>query len=375
MFVPAVSHRSVPPISVDVLRQNISVVTREQGIEMDQVALPPISVDVSSSSQPLTRPRTWGSGIFDCFADDETCWWGFWCNCLVAARSAESFDIGYKSFYLVAQTVLIIIGIVVCILLSGEKGGGIGLLALVSGLLYIAFVRSQIRGEIRGKLGYAYPNAYCDDFFKHFCCSCCTVCQEAREAKAYPLPKIDFCFGQPLADLEEAHERAVGRLVDTVSDVLIPPNGSFTSHLSSVSHLSKLLSGLSLGALVIAFCFLCVRQPNGSAIVLLLIFVQPLLILYMFYWRVRRQYASLDMVIKMFFVGKHLTFHIPNPHYLPTKMRKCHYGNRHYRVLDYYSSVHGTRVYFPGGAVDTFPGNTGREYRGSKRYWRRRRRR
>lgn len=125
--------------------------------------------------------------------------------------------------------------------------------------------------------------------------------------------------------------------------------GDWNSHVSSLSRLSRLLVFLSSIALGIALLSLGSAGAADQAGILLLIFLQPLVFLYWFYWyvaltflytpcflyiflssdftptnlslhlsfhhsfhslsnqpttrRTRRQYASLDMVLKMFMVG------------------------------------------------------------------------
>lgn len=165
---------------------------------------------------------------------------------------------------------------------------------LVVGLFYR---RCALRGSIRDKLGYS--GSVQEDCLIHWCCSRCAICQEAREAKAYGLQPMDFCTNQPLAEIEEAHERAVGRVIDSASDILLPANGSVISHLTAVSQLGR---RLLIFALLLLALFIILSTPQKSGL-LLVIFLQPLLILYIFYWRTRRQYASLDMVWKFFFVG------------------------------------------------------------------------
>jgi RsiW-degrading membrane proteinase PrsW (M82 family) len=54
---------------------------------------------------------------------------------------------------------------------------------------------------------------------------------------------------------------------------------------------------------LIAIVILSATKRARNVAVLLLVFVQPLLILYFIYWRYNRNYASLDYVIKLFAVG------------------------------------------------------------------------
>ena len=178
------------------------------------------------------------------------------------------------------------------------------ILAILFALFYLAYSRARVRQAIRSKLSYL-QYSFLDDFLKH--CICCfsylSVCQEARESKAYGMRKLDFCSGEPLIELEEAHERAVGRLTDTASDILIPQNGTVFTHLKAISKLTKTVIILSLIAFVIFSIVLMVNRSAAQILILLLVFLQPFLLLYFFYWRVRRQYATLDLVLKMFFVG------------------------------------------------------------------------
>lgn len=77
--------------------------------------------------------------------------------------------------------------------------------------------------------------------------------------------------------------------------------------MRAISNTSKLILGLSLAAACIS-SFLLIWKGSGSAIlVLILIFLQPFLILYFVYWRARREYTSLDYVIKCFAVGYFMT--------------------------------------------------------------------
>ena len=53
----------------------------------------------------------------------------------------------------------------------------------------------------------------------------------------------------------------------------------------------------------ISFFGLILAKKSQNIAVLFLVFLQPILILYFVYWRARRQYASLDFVVKCYAVG------------------------------------------------------------------------
>jgi len=120
----------------------------------------------------------------------------------------------------------------------------------VAGYMFSTY-RANVRVSIKRKYGMP-AGGYVDDLAIQCCCSSCAICQEAREAKLRQLRKLDFCSGQPLVDLEVLHERAVGRLATTVSDVMIPQNGSIRTHFAALSQTSKVL----LGCWAVFFFFL-----------------------------------------------------------------------------------------------------------------------
>ena len=264
---------------------------------------PMISGSISSGDVTNNRPTSWTTSCFDCCADEETCWWGFWCSCLLQARTADTFDVSMSKMTLLSYFFVTCTWIF-CFIFGGFQLGVCAFI-LISG--YLAYTRGEMRNNIRERLGYINPSYLCipNDYILHFfsCCAPCAICQEAREAKVYGLRSLDFCTGQPLVELREAHERAIGRQADSVSDILIPSNGDLASHIAALSQLSKVCIILSSTALLLVLIFFVVSGDVQQAAIFLLIFVQPAALLYWFYWRDRRQYASLDMVLKMFFVG------------------------------------------------------------------------
>ena len=264
--------------------------------QMFQVVTNPMNLSTHGhldiESPTPTTPTTWTSNLLDCLKDEESCWWGTWCSCMLHARTADAFDLELSKYSIMKFIICTVGWVFVGVFISR----GLGLLAFLIGAGYLAFTRGELRHGIRQRLAYQNRPYFCCvpvDYVLHFfvCCSPCAICQEAREGKAYGLRKIDYCSGQPLSELVEAHERAVGRQSNDASDILIPSRGNFSSHFSALSRLSRMLLVLSLVALCIAALVLFSRGLVDQVGILLLIFVQPLVILYFFYWRTRRQYG------------------------------------------------------------------------------------
>lgn len=244
--------------------------------------------------------NNWHSQILsmsDCLKDEESSWWGLWCCWIVNARTVQLFGLG-DSFKEAAYFWVAL----VCFLLLLIFTGPLSYLFALGVFVYFAYRRATFRSAIRQKL--SIPGTFSDDLLMHGFCSCCTICQEAREAKTVQLPAIDWCYGEPLLAREEAHDYAV-----TVASSNASSSGSTSSfldcapHFNSLSKTSKFIVFLwGLIALLTIFIDLILNE-SANVLVLLLIFVQPLLILYFVYWRARRQYAYLDYVIKTFAYG------------------------------------------------------------------------
>lgn len=173
------------------------------------------------------------------------------------------------------------------------------------GFLYLAYRRAYFREKIREKL--LIPGTFLDDLMKHICCSCCAVCQEAREANESSLLVLDYCSGERIEMQEIAHDIATGRINSTLQTPTTDDGGTFWNHLRNISQTSKIILFLCAIVSVFSFIILFVTKKEKNLIVLCLTFLQPILILYFVYWRSRRQYATLDMVIKLFAVGFWLT--------------------------------------------------------------------
>jgi hypothetical protein len=75
------------------------------------------------------------------------------------------------------------------------------------------------------------------------------------------------------------------------------------SHIKSISKTSRLILALSALVASLSFVLLIAVKRSQNIAVLFFVFLQPIMILYIVYWRKRRQYASFDFVIKCFAVG------------------------------------------------------------------------
>lgn len=187
-----------------------------------------------------------------------------------------------------------------CLIMSTIIAGGLGLLLAggIGGSL-LALRRNFARKEIREKLG-IYGSGM-EDFWAHCCCSCCSVCQEAREAKFANLPARDYCSGELL--VVEAEETVDDLSTDMAMLLQEGQPAAFSSLLFNVSQTSKFLVVVNIMAAFIAIIILIYSNRAQNIVVLLLVFVQPVILMYFMYWRWHQQYTSLDYVIKMFAVG------------------------------------------------------------------------
>ena len=87
-------------------------------------------------------------------------------------------------------------------------------------------------------------------------------------------------------------------------ECLLASQGDYIyNHLRSISITSKLILIISLILMFTSFLLFGLALRSQEIVVLLIAFLQPFIILYFVYWRARRQHASLDLVIKCFFVG------------------------------------------------------------------------
>jgi Cys-rich protein (TIGR01571 family) len=272
------------------------------------VVVPPTGITFNSNTAQIMNqqqpvggtPNTvqdWNSQMFDCSRDEESSWWGCWCCWLVGARTVETFELG-KS---IQEVILFWVGMVVFLILFVLQIQPLGLFWGLGIFGYFIWRRANYRYAIRAK--YNIPGHFSDDVLAHTACICCAVCQESREAKLRLLPRLDYCFGDSLAEQEMIHDRALGRANSALTENLVPESGNILSHLQAVSKTSRLIVVLSAVVCFLSFVVLIGMGRAYNILVLLLVFVQPLAILYFVYWRSRRQYALLDFVIKTFAVG------------------------------------------------------------------------
>eukprot|EP01038_Epipyxis_sp_PR26KG_P005663 gene5663-7819_t len=219
--------------------------------------------EISTLNSTSVLQRNWSTREFSCLEDEESCWWGTWCCCILWARNIASFQLESSPLLLMS---------------------------------FLAYLRTEIRNKLNIK------GTYTGDLLMYMCCSCCSVCHESREAKATNMKELDYLSGEPLEDIDmEFEQRALGNTSGTTGS--ISTDGSFIQHISSVSKTSKFLVGICSLISFVASVNLLLRGKGLHLVVLILVFIQPLVVLYLLYWRSRRRFATLDNVIKMFSCG------------------------------------------------------------------------
>ena len=188
------------------------------------------------------------------------------------------------------------------------------MLLFIGGNLYFVYKRAAIRKGIRNKL--EIQGGFYEDIYSHFCFPCCALCQESREAKAVGLKLIDFCSGEEMFEENHNSSSTIGseNRDRTLSDLFSSSHGDSSSPaLNNESLFRQFYARLSKASIIIlgvwcVFFVLCLLllvlagRPYNIA-VLLLIFLQPITILYFIYWRTKRNVISLDYVVKLFAVG------------------------------------------------------------------------
>ena len=228
--------------------------------------------------------RNWNTGLCECFRDEETCWWGLWCPIMLSSRTSAIF--GFDNSL---NLVLIIFGcILLYFLLMAMFLPGLALLLLMSGMIYWLYKRINSREKIR--LNYNIYGDSCNDCLFHCCCSQCTICQEAREAKILGLKNLDLCSGEDLYVYQ-----------DETSSPKSPNEFKFSKTI--ISKTSKIILYINCTLAVLCIVSLILLNKPLNIAVLLMVFIQPILILYFVYWRKSRDSAALDYVIKLFAVG------------------------------------------------------------------------
>jgi RsiW-degrading membrane proteinase PrsW (M82 family) len=158
--------------------------------------------------------------------------------------------------------------------------------------------RNFARQKIRERYG-IYGSGV-EDCWGSCCCACCSACQEAREAKMARLPARDYCSGELLVA-----EDSIDTDDDDIDLLLLDSQqeASLITMLGKVSKTSKFLVAINAVLALLACIILIVSERAQNIVVLLLVFVQPVIILYFMYWKWLKAYSSLDYVIKMFTVG------------------------------------------------------------------------
>ena len=211
-------------------------------------------------------------------------WWGWSALWLLSARTTESFGLGTSLRQIAIFWISIIVAIIALVTL-----GRLGLLIAIVIVFGLAYQRAKIRKKIRAQ--YAIDGEFIEDIAYHLCCPCCTVCQEAREANERNTSVLDYCSGERMPPPSE------GDTQHLTSD------DHYSTHWRAISMTSKIILLIYALAAILSFIILFATHKSRNVLILLLTFLQPLVILYFVYWRARRQYASLDIVLKMFAVG------------------------------------------------------------------------
>lgn len=246
----------------------------------------------TSQQSNQDRVRTWQTqigSVTDCLKDEQSLWYTIWCCWIVNARNVHIFGLG-ESFRENCYAWVAIIAFIVLFLINPILGLCVGPCILVG----LAWRRAQYRTVIRQK--YSIPGTFSDDLMTHTFCSMCAICQEAREAKLMNLPPIDFCFGEPLLLRETAYETAVEESSSSSSSACTP-------YLESLSKTSKFIIVLWGSVALLTIFVDLIQNDSANVLILFLVFLQPVAILYVLYWRQRRQFAYLDYVIKTFAYG------------------------------------------------------------------------
>lgn len=260
-------------------------------------SIPPQASVENRNQDRVSNWHTQLTSVSDCLKDEETTWFGLWCCWIVNARTVHQFSLG-DSFKETA-----IFWAILAIFLLLFVTGGSAILFGLSAFAFLAWRRANTRTAMRQNM--SIPGTFCDDLMIHTICSCCAICQEAREAKVINLPAIDYCFGERLSMRQEAHELAILGSTNSSSTTILESadQGDCASHIVSISKTSKFI--LLLWSVLALFTVIMdvILNESANILVLMLIFVQPLTILYFLYWKQRRQHALLDYVIKTFAYG------------------------------------------------------------------------
>lgn len=293
----------------------------------------PPALPVQRAREPyasVVNRTAWATRLNQCCDDEETCWIGTWCPFLLSGRTAAQFHVVSSMLYFGFSCVYW--GLMITALVTGS--GGFLIFLAVSGCCIWPFIQAHTRHTIRGKLGIG--GNFCQDYMLHCCCCThsCALCQEAREAKAAGLPMVDLCSGEVLPDLSAlapntdlvdgsnmtpdptVHKMNDGdRLDDTLatssmSSTITSDATAMDGVWMSMTYISKMGRFVLLFEALIFLASVAILFAVGrvnAVLILCMVFVQPLAILYYFYWRKQRDTVQLDAIIKLFATGFFVT--------------------------------------------------------------------
>lgn len=247
----------------------------------------------------------WSTSLFQCFEDEESCWWSFWCYPLIASRNIQTFGVGKGLHYLWIFLLVFAGFFYTCISPDTFKFR----LAFI-GLGLSVFIRGRFRGLIRER--YNIRSEFCGciaDYLVHYCCAPCAVAQESREAKLLNKPFSDYITDQPLDEIYSTEEDLL--LLSRNSshfgnDSSLPTQRQRKVDPMIVSKASRLLIFIFGLLFVSSLTYVGLKDPL-HILTFFLCYVQSIVVLYVMYWKERKEYACLDYVVKSFFVGTTVT--------------------------------------------------------------------
>lgn len=262
----------------------------------------------SGMDRTLDDGRDWSSGLFQCLDDEEVCWWTFWCQFYVVARTWDQFSLMASLRVIFPLVILYILWLVS----SMTNATFFLLLSVFWCAIYpclLAYKRSEIREKL--KIQESWMGADCS---AHFACNLCAIAQESREAFAAGLPALDFCSGQPLSEFPVSalyNNNSTNPIVDGREGV--STSGKEQDSASPPADMRRLSKTSKYILLFMAFLYvsitgiMCKVGQSGQILVLFLILLQPILVLYFFYYRTLRENVAFDYVVKLFAVGFFVT--------------------------------------------------------------------
>ena len=255
--------------------------------------------------------RSWSTDIYDCFTDEETCWWTYWCPLLVQGRTWCQFQVCPSS-----SVIMITCSTLAVLILTYMADVFYFNLALICLCCGYPFLLARRRGDIRQKL--RIQGNFCDDCTAHCFCSSCATAQESREAYAAGMPNLDLCSGDvlehPVSSIASTNPLVDGT-DEADADIELGRGGgttmtSFAHTAADMLFLSKTSKYILWLMGTIAFFVsvgLLMVGKKGQVLVLFAVFAQPILVLYYLYWKPLRTTVAIDYIIKLFAVGFFMT--------------------------------------------------------------------